>query len=91
MLQLRKYIEPEFSVENLAGYAEQMWQLSERMFASFEDVPPRPGDDLVAPTRAAILGTLLFQPLLNALFRTAAATRSARISEGLPLPAARSH
>ena len=89
VLQLRRYIDPEFGVERLADCAEVVWRLSEVLYEPFEDLPPRPGDDLIEPTRAAILGTLLIQPLLMALVRTATATRSARISQGLPLPAAR--
>ena len=45
-----------------------------------------PGDDLVAPTRSAVLGTLLSEPLVLGLLRTANAMRSIRRSEGLPLP-----
>ena len=89
VLQLRKYIDPDFSTEALAGFAECAWRLSEQVYATGEDRVPRPGDDLVDPTRAAILGTLLLEPLLMALIRTALAARSARISAGLPLPEAR--
>ena len=89
VLQLRRYIDPEFSVEHLASYAEVIWHLSEVLYRPFEDFSPRPGDDLVEPTRNAILGLLMIEPLLMSLVRTATATRSARISAGLPLPEAR--
>lgn len=84
--QIRRYLDPEFSVEYIGPWADAMWRLAELLYAPFEEVPPRPGDDLVSPTRSAILGTVLMEPLLTALVRTATATRSARISEGLPLP-----
>ena len=86
ILQLRRYIDPDLPIESLTGFAEVAWRLSELVYATGEDRVPRPGDDLVDPTRTAILGTLLIEPLLMALVRTALATRSARISRGMPLP-----
>ncbi len=88
-LQLRKYIDPDFSTDVLTGFAQWAWGLSEQIYAAGEDRVPRPGDDMVDPTRAAILGTLLIEPMLMALVRTALAARSVRISADMPLPPAR--
>ncbi len=84
--QMRRYIDPDFSVEVLRGFASTAWRFSETVYESNEDRVPRPGDDLVDPTRVAILGTLLLEPLLMGLVRTALVMRSMRISAGMPLP-----
>jgi DNA-binding transcriptional MerR regulator len=89
LLQMRRYIDPEFPIEALSRFAEGAWGLSEQVFAVFEDHHPRPSDDIVNPTSSAILGTLLLEPMLMALTRTALAAYSARISAGLPLPSSR--
>jgi DNA-binding transcriptional MerR regulator len=89
VLQLRKHVDPEFPTSALASFAEFAWDLSEQVYAVGEHRVPRPGDDIVDPTRSAILGTLLLEPMLMALVRSALAARSARISAGLPLPPAR--
>jgi DNA-binding transcriptional MerR regulator len=86
VVQIRRYIDPEFSVDALEPWADAMWRFTDLMFAPFEDAPPRPGDDLVSPTRSAVLGTLLTEPVVTALLRGATASRSVRISQDLPLP-----
>jgi hypothetical protein len=47
------------------------------------------GDDLAQPMRAAILGSVLFERIFNALRRRANAMRSIRVAQGLPVPPAR--
>ena len=86
LVELRRYIDPEIPVEWLRDMATASWLLSEALYAGSEDVVPAPGDDLVAPTRAAILGTLLMEPLVLGLLRTALAMRSVHLSAGEPLP-----
>ncbi len=87
--QMRKYIEPDYPVARLEQVADIMWRLSEVMYESQEDRVPQPGDDLVDPTRAALLGMLLLEPLVMALLRTALAMRSVHISQGLAPPPVR--
>lgn len=82
--QMRRYIDPEFPVDRIVRLAAVAWHESEIVFV--DDRVPRPGDDLVDPVRTAILGTLLHEPLSNALTRAAFASRSLRISLGLKPP-----
>lgn len=89
LLQLRRYIDPEFSLETLRGFAAGAWLISEAAFERNEDRVPFPGDDLVDPTRTAILGMLLLDPLVMGFVRSALTMRSLRISKGLALPPAR--
>ena len=84
--QMRNYIDPEFPVDQIVRLAAVAWHESEIVFENEEDRIPRPGDDLVDPVRAAILGTLLHEQLSNALTRAAFASRSLRISLGLKPP-----
>ena len=86
VMQLRRYVDPDFSTDNLRSLAAAAWLLSEAAFLGSEDIVPSSGDDLVSPARAAILGTLLIEPLVLALLRTANSMRSIHIAEGLPLP-----
>jgi DNA-binding transcriptional MerR regulator len=86
IMQMRRYLDPEYPVEALRGFAEAAWLVSEAAFASNEDRVPQPGDDLVDPTRGAILGMLLMEPILMGLVRSALAMRSMHISSGTPLP-----
>ena len=86
VLQLRKHVEPDFTVERLHGCAQAAWLFSEAFFGAFEDRVPQPGDDLVDPTRAAILGFLMVDPLVSSFVRTALVMRSMRISHDAPLP-----
>jgi hypothetical protein len=83
---MRRYIDPDFSVEVLRSYAATAWRFSETAYESNEDRVPMPGGDLVDPTRVAILGTLLLEPLLMGLVRSALVMRSIHISSGVPLP-----
>lgn len=83
---MRKYIDPEFPVDQIVRLAAVAWHESEIVFENEEDRVPRPGDDFVEPVRAAILGTLLHEQLSNALTRAAFASRSLRISLGLKPP-----
>ena len=84
--QMRKYIDPEFPVDQIVRLAALAWHQSEIVFENDEDRVPRPGDDLVDPVRTAILGTLLHEQLSNALARAAFASRSLHISLGLNPP-----
>jgi DNA-binding transcriptional MerR regulator len=86
VMQLRRYVLPDFKLESVRAFATAAWLVSEAVLLGSEHLVPRPGDDLVAPARSAILGTLLIEPLVLALLRMANAMRSDRISEGLPLP-----
>jgi DNA-binding transcriptional MerR regulator len=86
VVQLRKYIEPDLEVDQLRRYAQAAWLFSEAVYESFEDRVPRPGDDLIDPTRIAVLGTLLVEPLVSAWVRTALVMRSMHIGDDIPLP-----
>jgi hypothetical protein len=86
---LRKYIDPDYPVEKLRSFAELAWGLSEAIYENETDRVPMPGDDLVDPTRTAVLGTLLIEPIIMALVRSALVMRSMHISGEIPLPPAR--
>ncbi len=86
VMQMRRYIEPEFPVESLRGYAGAAWRFSEAAYESMEDRVPLPGDDLVDPTRTAILGMLIIEPLIMGLVRSALTMRSIHLTNGVPLP-----
>ncbi len=86
VVQVRKHVDPDFPTDVLARLGDLAWQISGVLYAGNEDYVPSPGDDLVEPTRRAVLGTILVEPIVSSLVRTALATRSVRISEGLPLP-----
>ena len=92
LLQVRRYLYPDFPVAALGLYARAAWRLSELAFAEAPGgarVPVRArGDDIAEPTRRAILGTVLFDRIFSALRRCANAMRSIRISEGLGVPPA---
>ena len=85
--QLRKHIAPDFPLERLEPLAALAWQMSEVLYRGEEDRVPAPGDDLVDPTRTAVLGTLLFEPIVTALLRSALAMRSMHLSAGGTPPA----
>lgn len=84
--QMRRHVDPDFSVETLRSYGDVAWRFSEIAYEAQEDRVPLPGDDLVDPTRVAILGMLLLEPLIMGLVRTALTMRSIHISSGVPLP-----
>jgi len=90
LLQVRRYLYPDFPVATLGLYAREAWRLSELEYANAPGgarVPLRArGDDVAEPTRRAILATVLFDRIFGALRRCANAMRSIRISEGLELP-----
>lgn len=92
LLQVRRYLFPDYPVAALAPLARVAWLLSEVEFENAPGgarVPLRArGDDVAEPTRRAILGTLLFERIFAALRRCANSMRSVRISEGLPVPPA---
>jgi hypothetical protein len=50
---------------------------------------PMPGDELLAPTRMAVLGTILTEPLVLAMRSYANTMRTIRTQQGLPLPPAK--
>lgn len=87
--QLRRYVDPDFDIALLERFAAVAWAFSEVAFTRNEDVVPQPGDDLVEPTRRAILGTLLLEPLIGALNRSALAHRSMILSLGETPPPVR--
>ena len=86
VLQLRRYIDPDFDIAVLRDFAAGAWRISEAAIERNEDRVPMPGDDLIDPTRTAILGMLLLEPLVMTFVRSALTMRSIRISNGLPLP-----
>jgi DNA-binding transcriptional MerR regulator len=91
LLEVRRYLHPDYPVEALGSYARVAWLLSEVEYARSPGGPrvPRPGDDLTDPTRRAVLGSIHFGRIVTALRNTANAMRSIRISADLPLPEAR--
>jgi len=93
LFEVRRSLYPDYPVESLARYAEIAWLLSETEFALVPGGAPAPlqarGDDLAQPMRAAILGSVLFERIFNALRRRANAMRSIRVAQGLPVPSPR--
>jgi DNA-binding transcriptional MerR regulator len=93
ILQVRRYLYPDFAVADLAKYAEIAWLLSEAEFTGAPEGPGVPirarGDDIAEPTRRAILGTVLFERIFASLRRCANTMRSIRISTGAKIPPAR--
>jgi DNA-binding transcriptional MerR regulator len=92
LLQVRRWLFPDYPVAALAPLAAVAWRLSEVEFANAPGgarVPVRAHDDDVAePTRRAILGTVLFERVFAALRRVANSMRSIRMANGLPVPPA---
>ena len=92
VVQVRRYLYPDFAVADLAKYAEIAWLLSEAEFTSAPEGPGVPirarGDDIAEPSRRAILGTVLFDRIFGSLHRCANTMRSIRISTGAPVPPA---
>jgi DNA-binding transcriptional MerR regulator len=90
VLEIRRYLYPDYPVASLAFYASEAWRLSEREFAQAHRgarVPQRArGDDIAEPTRRAILATVLFERIFGALRRCANSMRSMRIGMGLEVP-----
>ena len=69
LVQVRRYLFPDFPVGALAPYARVAWLLSEIEFAQSPEGPqvPMEGDDLTEPTRRAILSTILFGRIVGGL------------------------
>jgi DNA-binding transcriptional MerR regulator len=91
LVRIRRHLFPDYPIENLEPFARAVWALSEAEFANvpIEGSPvPLAGDDLAEPTRRAIIGTILFEPVLLALRRYANTMRSIRVESGLPVPPA---
>ncbi len=92
LVQIRRYLYPDYPVAALGPLARVAWLLSEVEFAHAPGgarVPLRArGDDVAEPTRRAILSSLLFERVFAALRRCANSMRSIRISEGLEVPPA---
>jgi DNA-binding transcriptional MerR regulator len=92
LLDVRRYLFPEYPVSALAPLARIAWLLSEVEFAEAPGGPRVPlrarGDDVAEPTRRAILGTVLFERIFAALRRCANSMRSVRISEARAVPPA---
>ncbi|MGH7287681.1 MAG: MerR family transcriptional regulator [Myxococcota bacterium] len=92
LLEVRRYLYPDFPVATLSFYAQAAWRLSEAEFAHAPGGPRVPlrarGDDVAEPTRRAILSTVLFERIFAALRRCANSMRSIRIGQGLEVPPA---
>lgn len=92
LLQVRRYLYPDYPVANLARYAEIAWLLSETEFALVPGGAPAPvqarGDDLAEPMRRAILGSILFERVFNSLRRSANVMRSIHNAQEVEPPAA---
>jgi DNA-binding transcriptional MerR regulator len=92
LLEVRRYLYPDYPVAALLPLAQIAWLLSEVLFEHAPGGPRVPlrarGDDIAEPTRRAILGSVLFERIFAALHRCATAMRSIRISEGMPVPPA---
>ena len=89
LLHLRRIVMPEIPVEVLAPYARAAWALSEVEYHNEPDgqrIRPRRGDDLAHPSRMAILGILLMEPILLSMRRYALNARGTRHWESLPVP-----
>jgi len=86
VLQMRRHVDPDFRVERLRDLAAVTWLLSEAVASDAEDAMPRRGDDLVDPTRTAVIGTLLLGPMVLALMRLANTMRYFHFTEEWPLP-----
>jgi DNA-binding transcriptional MerR regulator len=89
LLRIRRHLFPDYPIENLEPFAEAAWRISEFEFeyaAAEGSLVPRDGDDLAEPAKRAIIGTILFEPVLLGLRRYANMMRSLRIQRGLPVP-----
>lgn len=90
VIQFRKYLDPELSIEILKRFADVAWLFSEVAFdpefADGESNVPREGDDLTSAVRTGVLMTLLAERLVNPLMRTALMMRSAYISQEMEPP-----
>ncbi len=93
LLDVRRYLYPDYPVASLARYAEIAWLLSETEFELVPGGAPAPiearGDDLAEPMRRAILGSVLFERIFSALRRRANAMRAIRVAKRLAVPPAR--
>ena len=93
LLQVRRYLYPDYPVANLVRYAEIAWLLSEAEYALVPGGAPVPvqarGDDLAEPMRRAILGSILFERIFSSLRRSANVMRSIHNAKGLEPPPAK--
>jgi DNA-binding transcriptional MerR regulator len=94
LLDVRRYLYPEYPITKLAAFARVAWQLSEVEFAEAPGGARVPiearGDDIAEPTRRAILSSVLFERIFDGLRRAANTMRSLRISRGDEVPAVES-
>ncbi len=82
---------PESGTEYLEPYVSAAWRFSEidvNMVPGDDSPIPALGDPLTNPTRMAVLGTIVSEPLIMSLRSYANTLRVARMQEGLPLPPA---
>ncbi len=89
LVHVRRLIMPEIPVDVLAPYARAAWALSKIEYENEPDgqrIRPQPGEDLAFPSRMAILGTLLMEPILTTMRRYALNARGTRHWESLPVP-----
>jgi hypothetical protein len=89
LVNLRRLVMPGIPVDVLAPYARAAWALSQVEYDTEphgQRIRPRHGEDLAFPSRMAILGILLMEPILLTLRRYALNARGMRHWEGLALP-----
>lgn len=86
LVDVRRYLYPDYPAAKLLPYARIAWQLSEIEFAEAPGGARVPlesrGDDIAEPTRRAILSSVLFERIFEALRRCANTMRARRISRG---------
>lgn len=87
---VRRYLYPDYPVAKLVPYARIAWRLSEIEFSEAPGGARVPlasrGDDIAEPTRRAILSSILFERVFEALRRCANTMRAQRISRGEKVP-----
>jgi DNA-binding transcriptional MerR regulator len=92
LVDVRRFLYPDYPVAKLLDYARVAWKLSEVEFAEAPGgarVPLKArGDDIAEPTRRAILASILFERIFVSLRRLANTMRSIRISRGSEVPRA---
>jgi len=90
LVKIRRFAWADYPAEALAPYARAAWEIAE---FEFDEIPGGIDTEALAAGRAdavksAVLGTVLFEPILLALRRQAHRARLLRMLRGLPLPPA---
>jgi DNA-binding transcriptional MerR regulator len=88
LVKIRRYAWADFPASALEGYARAAWAISA---FEFDDIPGGLDPIAVRAGRAdavkdAVLGTVLFEPILLALRRHAHRARMMRLQAGAPVP-----